>query len=482
MYVSNKYTCRPAKWLDLTCYHLMHPFITYLSNFVSCYVRTLHEKHFDQSKLYDYLMYGPLYAALCVICAPFGLFGILLWVFLCSCFHQEKYTLVSFDDEDTKLENLKTLQIENDTIYTIGTVNLLLATEILGRLNNIKHSDHRCQEIAKRILNHSCELLNNVEFINHEPKINSKQDSIVTEFPNIDFLCLQEVWERSYALGLITILKQEFKYFLYDVGEYTVKINCCMLGSGLMFASKKPILDVDFKTFTKRIKHAKYASQGVLCVKVALHSDRNNCRHVGYISNLHTQAYQGEENVIANQLSETRRFVADFKEKTHRSTDVVEFDIICGDFNADNMSIGDAPIHNHRLFYDYEDFCMAEPGQDHGWAIGTEMRQPTMYSSCLKDPFEFKKVLEDDMLRRMFILDADVTVHNTDLATKMPCLDSASRLEVLHNGGKRRVDKILTHKLHRVKVLGYAFLTTLTNLTDHLPVVMTFQVKHNRSL
>nr|CAD7569362.1 unnamed protein product [Timema californicum] len=247
-----------------------------------------------------------------------------------------------------------------------------------------------------------------------------------------------------------------------------------------MFASKKPILDVDFKTFTKRIKHAKYASQGVLCVKVALHSDRNNCRHVGYISNLHTQAYQGEENVIANQLSETRRFVADFKEKTHQSTDVVEFDIICGDFNADNMSIGDAPIHNHRLFYDYEDFCMAEPGQDHGWAIGTEMRQPTMYSSCLKDPFEFKKVLEDDMLRRMFILDADVTVHNTDLATKMPCLDSASRLEVLHNGGKRRVDKILTHKLHRVKVLGYAFLTTLTNLTDHLPVVMTFQVKHNR--
>nr|CAD7398699.1 unnamed protein product [Timema poppensis] len=100
---------------------------------------------------------------------------------------------------------------------------------------------------------------------------------------------------------------------------------------------------------------------------------------------------------------------------------------------------------------------------------------PLCTDSCLKDPFEFKKVLEDDMLRRMFILDADVTVHSTDLATKMPCLDSASRLEVLHNGGKRRVDKILTHKLHRVKVLGYAFLTTLTNLTDHLPVVMTFQ-------
>ncbi|CAG2067515.1 unnamed protein product, partial [Timema podura] len=108
-----------------------------------------------------------------------------------------------------------------------------------------------------------------------------------------------------------------------------------------MFASKKPILDVDFKTFTKRIKHAKYASQGVLCVKVALHSERNDCRHVGYISNLHTQAYQGEENVIANQLSETRMFVADFKEKTRQSTDVVDFDIICGDFNADNMSIGE---------------------------------------------------------------------------------------------------------------------------------------------
>nr|CAD7453631.1 unnamed protein product [Timema tahoe] len=216
--------------------------------------------------------------------------------------------------------------------------------------------------------------------------------------------------------------------------------------------------------------------------QVALHSERNDCRHVGYISNLHTQAYQGEENVIANQLSETRLFVADFKEKTRQSTDVVDFDIICGDFNADNMSIGDATIHNHGLFYDYEDFCMAEPGQDHGWAIGTEMRQPTMYSSCLKDPFEFKKVLEDDMLRRMFILDADVTVHSTDLATKMPRLDSTSRLEALHNGGKRRVDKILTHRLHRVKVLGYAFLTTLTNLTDHLPVVMTFQVKHTRSL
>lgn len=71
-----------------------------------------------------------------------------------------------------------------------------------------------------------------------------------------------------------------------------------------------------------------------------LNYDECGDRHVGYIANMHTQAFQGSEAVLLSQLTDTMIFVSLFKEKTTQPRDIIDFDIVCGDFNADNMSPG----------------------------------------------------------------------------------------------------------------------------------------------
>jgi hypothetical protein len=73
---------------------------------------------------------------------------------------------------------------------------------------------------------------------------------------------------------------------------------------------------------------------------VLLHFDEHGNPHVGYIANMHTQAFQGSEVILLSQLTDIFIFVSLFKEKNALSKEIIDFDIICGDFNADNMSPG----------------------------------------------------------------------------------------------------------------------------------------------
>jgi hypothetical protein len=173
----------------------------------------------------DYFIIGPLYAVLIMLLLPVGVLGIVIWLLLCAVTDQEKYTYVCVDENtpdnvEDRLKNLGT--------YTLATANVLLAPEAIARLNNIKCSYARASKIAKQILNHTGEPLCNLMV--NDIEMNTKPSSILAEFPCLDFLCLQEVWERSYALVLIEHLKEEFSYFLYDIGDYSFSKNFSMLG------------------------------------------------------------------------------------------------------------------------------------------------------------------------------------------------------------------------------------------------------------
>ncbi len=61
---------------------------------------------------------------------------------------------------------------------------------------------------------------------------------------------------------------------------------------------------------------------------------------VGYISNLHNVAYQGEEDLISPFLSEAQIQYSQFRQRTQKPGEKVDFAVICGDFNFDNMSPG----------------------------------------------------------------------------------------------------------------------------------------------
>jgi hypothetical protein len=205
----------------------MSPWLTVLSHFGACYISTILDKQHPQHKLFDYFFFGPLYGVLLLLLLPFGVLGIVIWVLLCVITHQRKYTYVSVDE--ILPEDDINCELQNSETYTLASANVLLAPEVIARLNNNKSSYARTSEIAKRILNHTGKPLGNL-VTRDEYEIKSKYNSILSEFPCLDFLCLQEVWERPYALILIEHLKKEFSYFLYDIGDYSFSKNFCMLG------------------------------------------------------------------------------------------------------------------------------------------------------------------------------------------------------------------------------------------------------------
>ena len=81
-------------------------------------------------------------------------------------------------------------------------------------------------------------------------------------------------------------------------------------------------------------------------------------QHVAYVSNLHGQAYQGTQPILFHQMTETLSAVNSFRVRTLKpDVERVAFDVICGDFNFDNMSSGDEATQRHALFYQYADVC-----------------------------------------------------------------------------------------------------------------------------
>ena len=48
-------------------------------------------------------------------------------------------------------------------------------------------------------------------------KILTKEDCIITDLPDVDILCVQEVWERYWAANLIDRLSSKYSYFIHGI-------------------------------------------------------------------------------------------------------------------------------------------------------------------------------------------------------------------------------------------------------------------------
>lgn len=67
-------------------------------------------------------------------------------------------------------------------------------------------------------------------------------------------------------------------------------------------------------------------------------------------------------------------------------------------------------MQQHSFFEQYRDICVAKAGEDKDWAIGTELRQCMLNQPDIMEPDDFREILVDDSLRRLYVLDADVLV------------------------------------------------------------------------
>jgi len=399
-----------------------------------------------------YFVFGPLLGCFCLLLIPFAILGYSLWIFICAAFQSRTYSLISFD---------KPNKIESQNCYSFGTMNVVMGQEVLGKFNNCSFVYDRLKKIAAQIVKQEDSHLSNLQNVDQLPK----SRSVLSSFPKMDFICLQEVTDRFFALALVSMLRKHYSHFVFDIGVNALNTNMYLANSGLMIASKYPILKVKFLPFSKKKGWQRLVSYGVVICKVDLGDNK-----VGILADLHTMAYQGLDPLIDLALTQVKEEMNLFRKSEVSSSEQVVFDVICGDFNSDNLSPGDAVAAENELFSVYTDPAMVRPGLDKEWAVGTEMRQLKLNTPEMQDKLIFRNILVDDVRRRHYIIDADVVEQTFDLMVCSPSADQNGEVLYQPFGGMRRIDKIL-YRAGSAKVEGVGYVSSFAGLTDHVPVV-----------
>ncbi|KAK6320326.1 hypothetical protein J4Q44_G00094330 [Coregonus suidteri] len=299
-------------------------------------------------------------------------------------------------------------------------------------------------------------------------------------FPaNLDFLCLQEVFDHRATSRLRRQLHHYFPYILSDVGRYAWK-GCCsrfkFLNSGVMLASRYPILDAHYECYHNGRGEDALAAKGALFVKVQVGTSHQEQRVVGYLTCTHLHAIEGDAAVRCEQLDLLLAWGAEFRKMTSRLSeekgleDQVAFDVVLGDLNFDNCSSEDKLEQQHALFTHYKDPCRLGPGEDKPWALGTLLDTSRLYDEEVSSPESLQKVMENEEGRKEYLV---LPYH------KNQCPNQKGRKIPLKGNG-RRIDYILyreeVQQDWKVDIEEFSFITQLAGLTDHLSVAMRLAV------
>ena len=68
--------------------------------------------------------------------------GYFIWIFVCCCFSQNKFSYLQLPHDMNREENL------NKENFTLASINVLLANEVFCRLNNNRDPEERCKLIG----------------------------------------------------------------------------------------------------------------------------------------------------------------------------------------------------------------------------------------------------------------------------------------------------------------------------------------------
>ena len=288
-----------GRFLDLLSYIFTYPWIVTTSLTISTFLSLSPDTRPVWRYTVDKALLGPALLILSLVLTPFAVSGFCLWIFICTLLPSDQFSSVVLSN-----------QLEKDQEnFSFATMNVLLGQEALGKFNNASLVYSRMKKIAAAILAQDERHLINMEPSNDDNIKISKADTVLSNFPRLDFICLQEVFDRIHALALISMLRQEYKHFTFDIGDSSIKSNFFLLNSGLMIASRYPILSVRFHPFTwKNTFWQRCISYGVVICKVDLGSG-----DVGIIANLHTMAYEDQDPLIDAALTEVGQAIDQFR-------------------------------------------------------------------------------------------------------------------------------------------------------------------------
>uniref|UniRef100_A0A3B4A232 Sphingomyelin phosphodiesterase 3 n=1 Tax=Periophthalmus magnuspinnatus TaxID=409849 RepID=A0A3B4A232_9GOBI len=303
-------------------------------------------------------------------------------------------------------------------------------------------------------------------------------------FPaNLDFLALQEVFDHGATTRLRHQLHRYFPYVLSDVGQYGWK-SCCsrfkFLNSGLMLASRYPILDARYECYPNGRGEDALAAKGALFAKVHVGTSHQEQRIVGYLTCTHLHAIEGDAAVRCEQLDLLLQWGAEFRQASSQPSegekvleDLVAFDVVLGDLNFDNCSSEDKLEQQHALFTQYKDPCRLGPGEDKPWALGTLLDPSGLYDDEVSSPESLQKVMENEEGRKEYLVFPP---------SKSQCPRSSQKgRKIPLKGNGRRIDYILysdegLQPDWKLDLEEFSFVTQLAGLTDHLSVAMRLAV------
>uniref|UniRef100_A0A8C9X4T2 Sphingomyelin phosphodiesterase 3 n=1 Tax=Sander lucioperca TaxID=283035 RepID=A0A8C9X4T2_SANLU len=308
-------------------------------------------------------------------------------------------------------------------------------------------------------------------------------------FPaNLDFLALQEVFDHGSTTRLRRQLHRYFPYVLSDVGRYGWK-GCCsrfkFLNSGLMLASRYPILDARFECYPNGRGEDALAAKGALFAKVHVGTSHQDQRVVGYLTCTHLHAIEGDASVRCEQLDLLLQWVAEFRQSSSQPRegekvleDLVAFDVILGDLNFDNCSSEDKLEQQHALFTQYKDPCRLGPGEDKPWALGLHPLSKPGSSDPSPSLCVSVRVMENEEGRKEYLVFPP---------SKSQCPASSQKgRKIPLKGNGRRIDYMLysdegISPLLLQDIEEFSFVTQLAGLTDHLSVAMRLAVEESGS-
>ncbi|CAL1595231.1 unnamed protein product [Knipowitschia caucasica] len=307
---------------------------------------------------------------------------------------------------------------------------------------------------------------------------------ITAFFPaNLDFLALQEVFDHGSTTRLRRQLHRYFPFILSDVGQYGWK-SCCsrfkFLNSGLMLASKYPILDARYECYPNGRGEDALAAKGALFAKVHVGTSHQEQRIVGYLTCTHLHAIEGDAAVRCEQMDLLLQWGAEFRQASSQPPegekvleDLVAFDVVLGDLNFDNCSSEDKLEQQHALFTQYKDPCRLGPGEDKPWALGTLLDPSGLYDDEVSSPESLQKVMENEEGRKEYLVFPP---------SKSQCPRSSQKgRKIPLKGNGRRIDYILysdegLQPDWKLDLEEFSFVTQLAGLTDHLSVAMRLAV------
>ncbi|CAM5107218.1 unnamed protein product [Natator depressus] len=436
---------------------------------------------------------GPLLLLLLLLSMPVALLGLLLWLPLQAARRPfaYKHTAPSRHPEPWELPG-------TGKAFSFVSANVCLLPNGLAKFSNLGQMKQRVARIGQRLTQgearaslaspRSSQFLLPTKYgttMSSPPRSGSSarcpDASVVVEIPDgegeagpgqisapfppdVDFLCLQEVFDQRAGARLCQLLSPFYEHIVYDVGTCGLP-GCCTLkvfNSGLFLASRYPVLAAQYHCYPNGTGEDALSAKGLLSVQVQL-GDAHGQRIVGYLNCTHLHAPAADAQIRCDQLTLGLFWVQLFQDAHTERGDVIAFDVFCGDFNFDNCSSGDELEQTHHIFHQYQDPCRVGPKKDKPWAIGTLLNYLEIYEEAVSTPEKLKRTLEQEDGRRKYLACPILQDGRPDPSA------AGSPWE------GRRIDYIL-YREHpapislTTEVEKFSFITQLAGCSDHMAV------------